>query len=51
MGSAFIGGKGQAIRTRNYEPTFTTENLRKDFDLGLAAAQALEVPMPVVGTT
>jgi 3-hydroxyisobutyrate dehydrogenase-like beta-hydroxyacid dehydrogenase len=26
--------------------TFTNEQLRKDFDLGLAAARALEVPMP-----
>jgi 3-hydroxyisobutyrate dehydrogenase-like beta-hydroxyacid dehydrogenase len=26
--------------------TFTTELLRKDFDLGLAAARELEVPMP-----
>ena len=36
LGSVFIGYKGQAIRTHDYEPTFTTELLRKDFDLGLA---------------
>ncbi|OBI50566.1 6-phosphogluconate dehydrogenase [Mycobacterium kyorinense] len=51
LGSTFIRHKGQAIRARNYEPTFTTENLRKDFDLGLAAARELEVPMPVAATT
>jgi 3-hydroxyisobutyrate dehydrogenase-like beta-hydroxyacid dehydrogenase len=51
LGSVFIGYKGQAIRKHDYEPTFTTENLRKDFDLGLAAARALEVPMPVAATT
>lgn len=51
LGSSFIESKGQLIRTRNYEPTFTTENLRKDFDLGLAAARALEVPMPAAATT
>lgn len=51
LGSSFIGSKGQIIRTRDYEPTFTTENLRKDFDLGLTAARALEVPMPVAATT
>jgi 3-hydroxyisobutyrate dehydrogenase-like beta-hydroxyacid dehydrogenase len=51
LGSTFIRGKGQAIRAGDYEPTFTTENLRKDFDLGLAAARALEVPMPVAATT
>ena len=51
LGSVFIGYKGQAIRTHNYEPTFTTELLRKDFDLGLGAARSLEVPMPVAATT
>jgi 3-hydroxyisobutyrate dehydrogenase-like beta-hydroxyacid dehydrogenase len=51
LGSVFIGYKGQAIRTHDYEPTFTTELLRKDFDLGLGAARQLEVPMPVAATT
>lgn len=32
---------------RDWTPTFTTELLRKDFDLGLGAARSLEVPMPV----
>ncbi|HLI40757.1 MAG TPA: NAD(P)-dependent oxidoreductase [Streptosporangiaceae bacterium] len=30
----------------DWTPTFTTGLLRKDFDLGLAAARDLEVPMP-----
>jgi 3-hydroxyisobutyrate dehydrogenase-like beta-hydroxyacid dehydrogenase len=51
LGSVFIGYKGQAIRAHDYEPTFTTELLRKDFDLGLGAARSLEVPMPVAATT
>jgi 3-hydroxyisobutyrate dehydrogenase-like beta-hydroxyacid dehydrogenase len=51
LGSVFIGYKGEAIRTHDYEPTFTTELLRKDFDLGLGAARSLEVPMPVAATT
>jgi 3-hydroxyisobutyrate dehydrogenase-like beta-hydroxyacid dehydrogenase len=51
LGSVFIGYKGQAIRSHDYEPTFTTELLRKDFDLGLGAARSLEVPMPVGATT
>lgn len=34
----------------DWTPTFTTELLRKDFDLGLGAARDLEVPMPVAGT-
>jgi len=51
LSSQFVGYKGQAIRSRDYEPTFTTEGLRKDFDLGLAAARGLEVPMPVAAIT
>jgi 3-hydroxyisobutyrate dehydrogenase-like beta-hydroxyacid dehydrogenase len=51
LGSVFIGYKGQAIRNHDYEPTFTTELLRKDFDLGLGAARSLEVPMPVAAIT
>lgn len=47
LGSTFIRHKGDAIADRNYTPTFTQVMLRKDFDLGLAAARNLEVPMPV----
>lgn len=32
----------------DWTPTFTTELLRKDFDLGLAVARAEEVPVPLV---
>ncbi len=32
---------------RDWTPTFTTELLRKDFDLALGSARALEVPMPI----
>ena len=34
----------------DWTPTFTTELLRKDFDLGLAAARHAEVPMPVAAS-
>jgi 3-hydroxyisobutyrate dehydrogenase-like beta-hydroxyacid dehydrogenase len=51
LGCTHIRLKGQAIRTRNYEARMTAENLRKDFDLGLAAARALQVPMPVAALT
>ncbi len=47
LGSPFIRGKGNAIADRNYVPTFTQTRLRKDFDLALAAARDLEVPMPI----
>jgi 3-hydroxyisobutyrate dehydrogenase-like beta-hydroxyacid dehydrogenase len=51
LGCTHIRLKGQAIRSRNYEAAMTAENLRKDFDLGLAAARALEVPMPAAALT
>jgi 3-hydroxyisobutyrate dehydrogenase len=35
----------------DYTPTFTPILLRKDFDLGLAAAHDLDVPMPVAAAT
>lgn len=34
----------------DWEPTFTTELLRKDFDLGLSAARNAEVPVPLVAS-
>lgn len=34
----------------DWTPTFTTALLRKDFDLGLAAARAHEVPMPLTAS-
>ena len=35
----------------DYTPTFTPILLRKDFDLGFAAAHELDVPMPVAAAT
>jgi 3-hydroxyisobutyrate dehydrogenase len=35
----------------DYTPTFTPLLLRKDFDLGLAAARAMDVPMPLAALT
>jgi len=34
----------------DWTPTFTTELLRKDFDLGLAAARTADVPMPLTAS-
>jgi 3-hydroxyisobutyrate dehydrogenase-like beta-hydroxyacid dehydrogenase len=34
----------------DWTPTFTTELLRKDFDLGMAAARYSEVPMPLASS-
>ena len=47
MGSLFTGYKTPAYVNLDFEPTFTARLLRKDFDLGLAAAREHEVPMPV----
>lgn len=49
MGSQFTRYKTPALVNLDFTPTFTGELLRKDFDLGLAAAREREVPMPVAG--
>ncbi len=47
LGSTFTTYKTHALTELDFTPTFTTTLLRKDFDLGLAAARELEVPMPL----
>jgi 3-hydroxyisobutyrate dehydrogenase len=51
MGSVFTRYKSPAFVHLDYTPTFTPVLLRKDFDLGLAAARQLDVPMPVAAAT
>jgi 3-hydroxyisobutyrate dehydrogenase-like beta-hydroxyacid dehydrogenase len=51
MGSVFSRYKTPAFVKLDYTPTFTPVLLRKDFDLGLAAAQDLGVPMPLAALT
>jgi 3-hydroxyisobutyrate dehydrogenase-like beta-hydroxyacid dehydrogenase len=51
MGSVFTRYKSPAFVHLDYTPTFTPVLLRKDFDLGLAAARELGVPMPVAAAT
>lgn len=51
MGSVFTRYKSPALVHLDYSPTFTPVLLRKDFDLGLAAARRLGVPMPVAAAT
>lgn len=50
MGSTFTRYKTPAFVNLDMTTTFTPVLLRKDFDLGLAAARELEVPMPVAAT-
>jgi 3-hydroxyisobutyrate dehydrogenase-like beta-hydroxyacid dehydrogenase len=51
MGSLFTGYKTPAYVNLDFTATFTATLLRKDFDLGLAAAREREVPMPVASVT
>ena len=51
MGSTFTRYKAPALVNLDFEATFTTILLRKDFDLGLAAARELQVPLPVAAAT
>lgn len=47
LGSPFTRYKTPALAGLDFTPTFTTQLLRKDFDIGLAAARELEVPLPL----
>ena len=47
VGSDWVRKRTGDLVSRDWTPTFTTELLRKDFDLGLEAGRSLEVPMPV----
>ena len=47
MGSTFTRYKTPAFVNLDFTPTFTPVLLRKDFDLGMAEAQKMGVPMPV----
>ncbi|TCO62769.1 NAD(P)-dependent oxidoreductase [Actinocrispum wychmicini] len=51
LGSVFTRYKSPAFVNLDFTPTFTPVLLRKDFDLGLAAARELDVPMPVAAAT
>lgn len=51
MGSTFTRYKSPAFVNLDYTVTFTPKLLRKDLDLGLSAARALEVPMPLAAAT
>ena len=51
MGSTFTRYKTPALVNLDFTPTFTIPLLSKDFDLGLAAAHDLKVPMPVAAAT
>lgn len=47
LGSDWVRKRTPDLVALDWTPTFTTELLRKDFDLGLAEARELQVPMPI----
>jgi 3-hydroxyisobutyrate dehydrogenase-like beta-hydroxyacid dehydrogenase len=49
--STWVQRRSEELVSGEIDLTFTTELLRKDFDLGLAAARQLEVPMVVAANT
>lgn len=51
MGSVFTRYKSNALVNLDWTTTFTPALMRKDLDLGLAAARKLGVTMPVTATT
>lgn len=51
MGSVFTRYKTPAFVNLDFSVTFTPALLRKDLDLGLAAARRFDVPMPVAAQT
>jgi 3-hydroxyisobutyrate dehydrogenase-like beta-hydroxyacid dehydrogenase len=51
MGSTFSRYKTPALVNLDFHVTFTPQLLRKDLDLGLAAARRFEVPMPLASIT
>jgi len=50
MGSTFSRYKSPALVNLDFHPTFTTELLRKDLQLGLSAGKELGVPMPLAAS-
>jgi 3-hydroxyisobutyrate dehydrogenase len=51
LGSVFTRYKSPALVHLDLTPTFTTRLLRKDFELGLAQARGMGVPLPVAALT
>jgi 3-hydroxyisobutyrate dehydrogenase-like beta-hydroxyacid dehydrogenase len=51
LGSTFSGYKTPALVNLDFHPTFTTRLLKKDLELGLAAARESGVTLPTVALT
>ena len=47
IASPLVGYKLEAMRQRDFSPTFSTRQMAKDFDLLLAAARQTDTPLPL----
>jgi len=50
VGSDWVRNRTDDLVARDWTPTFTMQLLCKDFDIGLGAAHALQVPMPIAAS-
>jgi 3-hydroxyisobutyrate dehydrogenase-like beta-hydroxyacid dehydrogenase len=50
LATAWVQRRTPDLLALDWTPTFTTELMRKDFDIGLAAARSVEVPMPLAAS-
>jgi 3-hydroxyisobutyrate dehydrogenase len=51
VASPLVGYKAQMLKSRNYAPAFTIEQMAKDFDIALDTGKAANVPMPITAMT
>jgi 3-hydroxyisobutyrate dehydrogenase-like beta-hydroxyacid dehydrogenase len=51
VGSPWIKAKAKLLKTRDFTPTFTPDQLSKDIDLMLDAGDALGIPMQITSAT
>jgi 3-hydroxyisobutyrate dehydrogenase-like beta-hydroxyacid dehydrogenase len=47
VASPLIGYKSQMLKSRNFAPAFTIDQIAKDFDIALDTGKAANVPMPI----
>jgi len=47
VASPLIGYKAQMLKSRNFAPAFTIDQIAKDFDIALDTGKAANVPMPI----
>jgi 3-hydroxyisobutyrate dehydrogenase-like beta-hydroxyacid dehydrogenase len=47
VASPLVGYKSQMLKSRNFAPAFTIDQIAKDFDIALDTGKAANVPMPI----